>query len=151
MIPGKVAIYVAQAPASVAYGGPDFPVRLVLVNGLGHSFAVAGACDGWLIASLATSTITSEPGDGLVACADHLVRPGTTRITRTVGTTYSSCSSDPVTPPDVADPECLGRHHQTIPPLPPGRYNLALDTTSIPHATIPAPATITIADPKRRP
>jgi hypothetical protein len=134
MIPGKVAIYVKRAPVRIASGAPDFKVRLVLVNGLGHSFAVGNACNGWLVPSLATSKFSSQPGSGLVGCAAHIVAPGTTQILRILGTSYSSCSGDRSQRPSLALPVCTGRHHDTIPPLPPGRYQLAIDTTTIPDA-----------------
>lgn len=135
LIPGEVAIYVAGLPTRIVANGRSFVVRLVVVDGLGHSFAIPGACNGWLDAGLTSPAIPFESFDGGVACPAQAIGPGETQVSRTVITTYPQCSQEP-TQSDPAGPRCTGPEHNQPPVLPPGRYRLSVDTTWFPHAHV---------------
>jgi hypothetical protein len=141
---GKVAIYVESPPKHLVSNGRSFTVHLVLVNGLGHSFPVQNACNGWLNAGLVSRTIGFDFISNLMLCKRALmVKPGITRISRTVITTYPECSQDPVEPKSRT-PRCGGPKHNVMPKLPPGAYHLKFDTLEIPNAHIATPVEITL-------
>lgn len=146
-IPGMVAIYVKTAPRTAPSDGRPLRVRLLIVNDLGHAFAVPDACNGWLVAGLTAGSQRFEWLNGAVACPSHVVRTGATTVARTVATTYQECSPDPAAAVAVGDPPCVGPQRDRLPPLPPGNYHLALDTTSIPEAVLPRPVTVTLTRP----
>ena len=143
-IAGKVAVYVHVASTRVVANGQPITVEVVLVNDLGRSFEVTGACDGWLDVGLANRTIAFEPAYADVGCSNDTIPTGVTTLTRTVETTYYGCSQDPTAKATANFPICTGSAHDQIPPLPPGTYHLALDTSEIPHPDLREAITITL-------
>ncbi|WP_375503649.1 hypothetical protein [uncultured Jatrophihabitans sp.] len=133
--------------ARVASDERDFIASVVLVNGLGHTFPVPGKCSGWLAAGLASAAIPFDPAYSTVGCANDTIHPGITRLSRTVETTYRSCSQDPHAGVTAGFPACIGINHDQMPRLPLGRYGLHLDTSNIRHAVISAPVAITLIKP----
>jgi hypothetical protein len=144
LIAGKVAIYVRVAQTRLADDGRPFDAELVLINGLGRSFVVPAACNGWLAVGLASSSITSRPLYTLMGCAGLTVPVGLTDIRRTVQTTYSGCTQNRQDKATANAPTCLGNTSNLLPPLPPGAYRLQLDTHAIPNAVVRTPVTITL-------
>jgi hypothetical protein len=148
-VPGHVALYVTVPDSRVPADGRNFNVVIVLVNGLGRSFIIPGACNGWIFAGLRSSTVFSGfPGDGGVYCAGRTIAPGHTRTTLNVSTGYDGCSADPATRPTPSMPRCTGPSGQpTVPNLPPGTYHLQLSTPDIPDAVIRGQTTVVLTKP----
>lgn len=141
---GKVEIYVRVPATRTPSNGRSFVISVVLVNGLGHSFAVPGSCNGWLAVGLASTAIRFEPAYTIIGCPSNAIRQGTTRLSRTIATTYQSCSQDPHAVLTADFPACVGIDDNQMPNLPAARYWLKLDTSSIPHPVIATPVTITL-------
>lgn len=142
LVPGKVALYLDAVPKHVVASKRSFTVELVIVNGLGRSFSLPNACDGWLLVNLASGPNVFEPGNGLVGCAPQIVPAGTTRVSREVGMTYDGCDQDPGATPSATMPLCGGPNHDEMPLLPPGRYRLQPDIAGVPHPIVPDPVTV---------
>jgi hypothetical protein len=144
-IPGSVAVY-AAVPTTTVRTGQTFTSDIVLVNGLGTSFDVAGAtCNGWLSVGLASKAIPFTPSYTAVGCAPTTVRTGVTRLHRPVAARYASCSEKAHATATVADPACISGY-SLMPPLPSGRYRLDLDTSQVPHVIVRTPITITLTN-----
>lgn len=137
LIQGKVAIYVQGMPTAIVANGRPVVVRLVLVNGLGHTATVPNACSGWLEVGLTPPGVPYPFFEPTILCPRSVIKiePGITRVSRTVLTTYAECAQDPV-PTDSAVPRCTGASHNQMPNLPPGRYQLAVETAGIPSAQV---------------
>lgn len=143
LIAGKVAIYIDGAPRQVVTNGRSFVVHLIVVNGLGHSFAIPDGCNGWLPVGLESGRISFQFLNGGVACPSTTISPGITRTSRTVITTYTECSQGPVGQ-GSAFPQCAGPDHNQAPALPAGAYHLTVETTGIPNAQVVRSAPVTL-------
>jgi hypothetical protein len=145
-VPGKVAIYVQSFPTRAVSNGNNITLGLVIVNGLGRSFTVPSACNGWLEAGLVNNVIDFDLVNGDVLCAGQEVQPGVTQLSRAVATTYQSCGQDAHARITPNSPHCLGSNHDIMPPLPIGTYALRIDTTDIPEAVIPDSVAISLTN-----
>lgn len=143
LMPGTVAIYVQGLPRRVVASGHAFVVQVVMVNGLGHAFAIPGACNGWLEVGLESRTIKFPFRSTLMACSSLIISPGITRASRSVITTYPGCSEDP-RHQSSQFPVCTGIAHDQAPVLPPGPYRLALETGAVPQAQVVSPVDVTV-------
>lgn len=144
-VDGKVAIYFALASTCHPADGGSFDVEVIEVNGTGHPFSIPDGCNGWLYLGLAQGGNVFEPGLAGVGCADLVVPTGPMHMDGAVSTTYGGCTDPFYAEPTM--PGCVGPNQDKIPNLPPGTYDLNVDTTNVPHPVVPRPVTITLSTP----
>lgn len=143
LITGKVAIYVQGLPRLVVASGHAFVVQVVMVNGLGHAFAIPGACNGWLEVGLESRTIKFPFLSTSMACSSLVISPGITRASRSVITTYPGCSED-LRHQSSPFPACTGTAHDQAPVLPPGPYRLVVETSGVPRTEVVSPVDVRV-------
>ena len=100
-----------------------------------------GHCAPSFAAGLVGNGIDLQAPGISAACTDHpfLVGHGTTRLSLTVFTSYSSCTKD-VTGVSTDQPLC--EPSGAIPSLPPGAYRVVVRWSG--HGSLPAPAPVTV-------
>ena len=88
------------------------------------------AVDGWLDVGLTGHGVTFAPAHIQIACLPTVqLPPGTTRVPVTVITSYNGCAPPGASIPSQAVPQCTATGP---PPLPVGRYRVAVVTTGLP-------------------
>jgi hypothetical protein len=84
---------------------------------------IVGKCAPLFLVGLTNRTIPFNGSTLLPDCGPAVLKAGVTQYTLHLSADYPGCAEQGGSPPDNADPYCLGTQDKpSIPPLPPGRY-----------------------------